>query len=259
MNDMNDKKRMTREEFLAKRKEKSTSTKTVKKPRTRKTITKKTIEPQKIERKRKEPTEKSTVYSGPIEFTQSGVLKIRSVLLSGKMSKVRTIKVEKQTLAPAKEVTKTTPGLNVQTVDSMFLSRDKMGDISKWKKSVIKDLKELAMGLTDNNEEIDKIKNHAAVATGYVNIPEDGVYYISSDNEEVWIDGKLLINNNGEVKRFSRHDSSVALAKGLHEIKIVFLGHIIGGWPSEWNDGSVSLRKADTETFTPITPNMLSH
>lgn len=206
-----------------------------------------------------EPTEKSTVYSGPIEFTQSGVLKIRSVLLSGKMSKVRTIKVEKQTLASAKEVTKTTPGLNVQTIDSMFLSSDKMGDISKWKKSVIKDLKELAMGLTDNNEEIDKIKNHAAVATGYVNIPEDGVYYISSDNEEVWIDGKLLISNNGEVKRFSRHDSSVALAKGLHEIKIVFLGHIIGGWPSEWNDGSVSLRKADTETFTPITPSMLSH
>ena len=58
----------------------------------------------------------------------------------------------------------------------------------------------------------------------YVNIPEDGVYYISSDNEEVWIDGKLLINNGGEVKRFSRHDTSVALAAGLHEIKVVFLG-----------------------------------
>lgn len=54
------------------------------------------------------------------------------------------------------------------------------------------------------------VKQYAAVATGYVNVPEDGVYYISSDNEEVWIDGKLLINNGGEVKRFSRHDTSVA-------------------------------------------------
>ena len=124
---------------------------------------------------------------------------------------------------------------------------------------MIKDLKELTMGLTDDNEEIDKIKNHAAVATGYIKIPEDGIYYISSDNEEVWIDGKMLINNSGEVKRFSRHDGSVALAKGLHEIKIVFLGHIIGGWPSEWNDGSVSLRKADAEKFAPITPEMLFH
>ena len=77
-----------------------------------------------------------------------------------------------------------------------------------------------------------QVKQYAAIATGYVNIPEDGVYYISSDNEEVWIDGKLLVNNAGEVKRFSRHDSSAALSKGLHEIKVVFLGHIIGGWPS---------------------------
>jgi len=45
----------------------------------------------------------------------------------------------------------------------------------------------------------------------------------------------------------------------LHEIKLVFLGHIIGGWPSNWNDGSVQLRKSDAEKFTPITAEMLSH
>ena len=65
--------------------------------------------------------------------------------------------------------------------------------------------------------------------------------------------------HGGEVKRFSRHDTSAALAKGLHEIKLVFLGHIIGGWPSNWNDGSVQLRKSDAEKFTPITAEMLSH
>lgn len=59
------------------------------------------------------------------------------------------------------------------------------------------------------------VKQYAAIATGYVNIPEDGVYYISSDLEEVWIDGKLMVNNGGEVKRFSRHDTSAALAKRL--------------------------------------------
>ena len=41
-----------------------------------------------------EPTPESTAYSAPIEFTESGVLKIRSVLPSGKMSKTRTITVE---------------------------------------------------------------------------------------------------------------------------------------------------------------------
>jgi len=49
------------------------------------------------------------------------------------------------------------------------------------------------------------------------------------------------------------------LAAGLHELKVVFLGHIIGGWPSNWNDGSVKLRKADAERFTRITPEMLVH
>ena len=109
------------------------------------------------------------------------------------------------------------------------------------------------------NEAMRGVKQYAAIATGYVNIPEDGVYFISSDLEEVWIDGKLMINNKGEVKRFSRHDTSAALAKGLHEFKVVFLGHIIGGWPSNWNDGSVKLRKADAEKFTPITADMLFH
>lgn len=205
-----------------------------------------------------EPTPESTVYSTPIEFTESGVLKIRSVLPSGKMSKTRTITVEKQTLAPAKEVAKTMPGLNMQVTDGMFLNTSKLGDVKEWKKSVIKDLREIS-SVVKSSESMRGVKQYAAIATGYVNIPEDGVYFISSDNEEVWIDGKLLINNGGEVKRFSRHDTSVALGKGLHEIKVVFLGHIIGGWPSNWNDGSVKLRKADAEKFTKITPEMLVH
>lgn len=205
-----------------------------------------------------EPTAESTVYSAPIEFTESGILKIRSVLPSGKMSKTRTITVEKQALAPAKEVAKTTPGLEMQVTDGMFLESSKLADVKEWKKSTMKDLRELT-SVVKTSESMRGVKQYAAVATGYVNIPEDGVYYISSDNEEVWIDGKLLVNNGGEVKRFSRHDTSVALAAGLHEIKVVFLGHIIGGWPSNWNDGSVKLRKADAERFTRITPEMLVH
>jgi hexosaminidase len=51
----------------------------------------------------------------------------------------------------------------------------------------------------------------------------------------------------------------MALAKGKHEIKVVFLSHIIGGWPSAWNDGSVKLRKADAEKFTPIKAEQLFH
>ncbi len=206
-----------------------------------------------------EPTPASTAYTAPIEITETTTLKIASVLPSGKMSPIRTIQVEKQSLAPAKEVAKTTPGLNMEVTDGMYLNVKELEAAQKeTKKSVIKDLKEIR-SVVKTSESMRGVNQYAAVATGFVNIPEDGVYFISSDLEEVWIDGKLLVNNGGEVKRFSRHDSSVALAKGLHEIKAVFLGHIIGGWPSNWNDGSIKLRKSDAKEFTAITPEMLCH
>ena len=206
-----------------------------------------------------EPTPASTAYTAPIEITETTTLKIASVLPSGKMSPIRTIQVEKQSLAPAKEVAQTAPGLNMEVTDGMYLNVKELEAAKKeTKKSVIKDLKEIR-SVVETSESMRGVNQYAAVATGYVNIPEDGVYFISSDLEEVWIDGKLLVNNGGEVKRFSRHDNSVALAKGLHEIKAVFLGHIIGGWPSNWNDGSIKLRKSDAAEFTAITPEMLCH
>ena len=159
-----------------------------------------------------EPTPASTAYTAPIEITETTTLKIASVLPSGKMSPIRTIQVEKQSLAPAKEVAKTTPGLNMEVTDGMYLNVKELEAAQKeTKKSVIKDLKEIR-SVVKTSESMRGVNQYAAVAAGYVNIPEDGVYFISSDLEEVWIDGKLLVNNGGEVKRFSRHDSSVALA-----------------------------------------------
>lgn len=203
-----------------------------------------------------EPTPESAIYEAPLTFNKTTTLKIASVLPSGKMSPVRIILVDKQTLAPAKEVEKTTPGLKLQVTDGMFLKSSDLANINTWKNKTIKDFRELTSQVK-TSESMRGVNQYAAIATGYVNIPEDGVYYLSSNNEEVWIDGKLLINNGGEVKRFSRHDTSVALAKGLHEIKAVFLGHIIGGWPSNWDDGSINIRKSDANKFTPITADMI--
>ena len=91
-----------------------------------------------------EPTESSTAYSAPIEITETTTLKIASVLPSGKMSPVRTIQVEKQALAPAKEVAKKAPGLNMEVFDGMYLNVKELEAANKTgKKSVIKETKEL--------------------------------------------------------------------------------------------------------------------
>ncbi|MBR5298168.1 MAG: family 20 glycosylhydrolase, partial [Parabacteroides sp.] len=181
-----------------------------------------------------EPTASSAIYTTPIPFTESGVLKIRSVLPSGKMSKTRTITVEKQTLAPAKEVANVTPGLIMEKTFGSYLNVAELAKATDWEKSTIKNLAEINKNIV-RWRSIRAVKPYSAIATGYINIPEDGVYFISSDNEEVWIDGKLIINNAGETKRFSRNDTSLALAKGLHEVKVVFLGNRLGGWPTYWN------------------------
>jgi hexosaminidase len=206
-----------------------------------------------------EPSPQSTVYESPIEYTGSGTLKIRSVLPSGKMSPTRVITVEKQTPAtPARlDAEGLTPGLQLKVTYGEFKDVSPLAGISEWKDdSTLADLRDITR-IEPGNNAMRNVKQYAAIASGYVNIPEDGVYYFSSDNEEVWIGGNLLINNRSEVKRFSRHDKSVALAKGLHELKVVFLGHIIGGWPSNWNNGSVQIRKSDAERFTRLTPDML--
>lgn len=197
-----------------------------------------------------DPVPSSAEYTAPIAFRESGVLKIASLLPSGKMSRIRTIQVEKQKLAPAVEVKQTQPGLTAEYYDGMYLDKKRFEDAAPKaiQKKVIRNLDELT-SLRPVSDSMRDFKYYAAVAVGYINVEEDGVYYLSSDLEEVWIDGKLLVDNGGEVKRFSRKDTSVALAKGLHAVKFLFLGHIIGGWPSYWSAGNLQLRKAGEKEF----------
>lgn len=205
-----------------------------------------------------EPTPDSPEYTAAITIGESKTLKIRSVLPSGKMSPTRTIAVEKQALSPAKEVVASKQGLKMEVIDGTYLSTSQLDLVSADRKeSTAKSLRDLR-SVVHSDESMRNVKQYAAIGTGYVEIPEDGVYYFSSNNDEVWIDGTLVVNNGGEVKRFSRKDGSMALSKGKHEIKVVFLGHIMGGWPSLWDDASISIRKSDSDKFTPITPEMLS-
>ena len=137
-----------------------------------------------------------------------------------------------------------------------YLNSAELAKATDWKEMTIKSTFDIR-NQEPTWENMRGVKYYSAIATDYVEIPEDGVYYFSSNNDEVWIDGKLLIDNGGEVKRFSRKDASMALSKGLHELKVVFCSHIIGGWPSAWDDASIKIRKADADKFTSIKPEQL--
>lgn len=199
-----------------------------------------------------DPGIESPIYEKPLEFTENGTLKIRTVLPSEKMSSIRTITIEKQNFAPGTE----------KPMDA------KSGLWAQYFKGQLRKTSELEGKEPESTEQISmpqaakyRVKDYrevyeddfySTILSGFLHIPEDGIYYFSTEAEEFWLDEKLFINNAGEVKRFSRTDKSVALAKGTHAVKIIRLGDIVGGWPNQWDNISVSIRKADEPKFRPL-------
>lgn len=199
------------------------------------------------------PTPSSTVYTAPIPVSGNTIIRIATVLPTGKMSKIRTVEVEKQTYAPAVKVEAPKQGLKMKRIKGNFLkvSQLELAD-GTWEYADINNLEDIKKKQDDDAATLRGANNYAAIAEGYINIPEDGVYYLSSRFEQVWIDNKLVINNEGDVKASTLNDSSVALAKGLHPIRIVFLSNIVGGWPSWWSKTSVEIRKDSEQLFKEV-------
>lgn len=199
------------------------------------------------------PTPSSTVYTVPISVSGNTIIRIATVLPTGKMSKIRTVEVEKQAYAPAVKVEAPKQGLKIKRIKGNFLKVNQLELADgTWEYTDIDSLKDIKIKQIDDAATLRGANNYAAIAEGYINIPEDGVYYLSSRFEQVWIDNKLVINNEGDVKASTTNDSSVALAKGLHPIKIVFLSNIVGGWPSWWSKISIEMRKDSEQQFTEV-------
>lgn len=206
------------------------------------------------------PLPTSAVYSSPIKVNGDAVIKIASVLPSGKMSKVRTILVEKQNYAPAAVVAHPQKGLNMSRVKGDYLRVDQLNwTDSLWQQSIISQPNEMKIKQAEDAATLRGANNYAAIAEGYIDIPEDGVYYLSSCLDQVWIDNKLAINNEGEVKASTTHDTSLALAKGLHPVKMVFLANIVGGWPGWWSNLSLQIRKDSSAKFTEVSKDQYFH
>lgn len=199
------------------------------------------------------PTPSSTVYTVPISVSGNTIIRIATVLPTGKMSKIRTVEVEKQAYAPAVKVEAPKQGLKIKRIKGNFLKVNQLELADgTWEYTDINSLKDIKIKQIDDAATLRGANNYAAIAEGYINIPEDGVYYLSSRFKQVWIDNKLVINNEGDVKASTTNDSSVALAKGLHPIKIVFLSNIVGGWPSWWSKISIEMRKDSEQQFTEV-------
>ncbi|MGD9931267.1 MAG: family 20 glycosylhydrolase [Mangrovibacterium sp.] len=191
-----------------------------------------------------EPDQNSLVYESQLTFTENATVKIRSVLNTGKMSTVRTIQVEKQELLPAVAVETSKSGLKGNYAEGTFIWVKDIESVDSWKEIAV---------TSDNLKMINNYQSPTAVVlTGYIEMPEDGVYEFQTNFDQFYIGEKLLINNDGEVKRFSRNNAMMALAKGKHPVKIIYLNNNIGGFPQSWNHFIVEYKKGGDEKFTTV-------
>lgn len=194
---------------------------------------------------------KWATYTQPVKVDRSCVIKVASVLPSGKMSRVRAITFDKQTLRPAVQLgVEPEEGMRVQiSVGNYDTAKDLVG-VNNWTKAVIRKVEHIVPDKLNNN--FDELERKAVIAEGFIKIPEDGCYVFSTQNDELWVAGEKLVDNAGEVKKFSRKDKSIALKAGYHPIKIVFIGAMHGGFPSYWDDGKVHIRNLKADKFQEI-------
>ncbi|MBP5572221.1 MAG: family 20 glycosylhydrolase [Bacteroidales bacterium] len=200
-----------------------------------------------------EPTIDSKEYTEPLKFTESGLIKIACVTNYGKLGPVRTITVTKQQPLKATPAPEAWKGLVAQRADGRFTSRNQLTDELGWKPVKVDGLKGLgALEKFDKNMP-DSLKFYATKAEGWISVPKTGVYRFSSDIDLVVIDGQTVIDNDGEVKRYSRRDCEIALEKGLHKIDVIYIYNVVGGWNSLRYKPDVLVRRDGEEKFKSIT------
>ena len=243
-----------------------------------------------------EPTASSPTYTAPLTFTSSAVVKARCILPSGAMGAVRTFNIRKdvwhkalecpqkqqqcrktcsekaskkgkkakrqQQEAPAMCAPETVPqpvqGVRMRVAYGNF---DFSGNIPPcaWTVDSIAPRLESVSTVEKVPASVRNVRNYAATAECFVDIPDDGIYEFFTLNVALWLDGEMLVDNrNLFIPRMSYNGTQIALKAGKHRLKTLFVGGIFNGWPSYWDAANVRYRKQGDSEFTDIKPQQCS-
>ncbi|MBO7643470.1 MAG: family 20 glycosylhydrolase [Bacteroidales bacterium] len=187
-----------------------------------------------------DPTPRSRRYMWPMEFTEDATLKIATLTAYGKLSPIRTINIRKMAPLPASEP----EPMKVRRADGRFLSSADFGD-AEWKEIQVERLRDIVSLEPYDRNLPDSTRFFAAWAEGSFKVSDTAVYRFSSDCDEVWIDDiKLIDNSSAPVKRYSSQDAELALEKGWHSFRMLYIFNIKGGWNPLRNKSDISIRKA---------------
>lgn len=204
-----------------------------------------------------EPGLESAVYTEPLVFKESGKVKIRSMLPSGKMGLVREVEVERQSLLPAVAEEPANRGLRLRFSPVCCLYVKETADVNEWKDSILTSIEPIVK-LCRNK--YSNVEFYVAVAEGFFYVPEDGIYEFASNDTRVTVGDKVVVDNDGRPQINSKYGRSLALCKGWHPFKVEQISNFIGGWNSQQrNDGAVRYRKYGEKSWTKISKEQIGY
>ena len=196
------------------------------------------------------PTAQSARYEGPITVKHSGILRIASLSSYGKLSPERVISLEKMepipALLPLDTDIKAT--LRCRTTPGAFIIPHDISQDAVWTERELTDIRQIPK-LYPFDGNMQDPQFFAAEAEGYFKVSSTDTWYFSSLYDEVWIDGRLVVDNRGEIKKNFRHDGSLVLRKGYHHVRVVFLSNVNGGWTTARNKGEILMHRAGQEKW----------
>jgi len=192
------------------------------------------------------PNVHSRTYTKPILITKTTTLKLRSVLPQGKMSPVRTIHLTKVKPLSSVKIKDPQKGLRLKYIKQGYYTyASQLQKVRHWKDTVVLRQREffrLVPTYTDTKS-LPIEPRGAAIFTGYIHIEQPGLYRVHCAADELLIDNKLLINNDGKIKKYVRTDITVPFEAGYYPVKLIVINNIMGGWPGSWTDHRIKLSK----------------
>lgn len=191
------------------------------------------------------PTIHSKTYTTPILITKTTLLKLCSVLPQGKMSAVRTIHLTKtQPLQGIASLASLQQGLRLKYTNKGYYDRiNQLKKVREWKDTIVSQPDEFfnLVPTDQDGKSYPEQAEGAAIFTGYLYIAHSGVYRLRCDADELMVNNRSLINNEGKIKKSVPTDITVPFQAGYHPIRMIVLNNVWGGIPASLADFHINL------------------
>lgn len=199
------------------------------------------------------PDKTSSRYTDTLCFDADTTLKIATLLPSGKTSRIRTIEIVKELLMPAVKA-ESTPGMLMKETTGLYLDTTAMED-AKWSDPVV-----VNEFVKTRVESTDYKTPWVKIYEGYFEVPESGVYTVTTDQYVLYIDGRPVIVNDGKVAtRHLLNKKTIALESGKHRFTLIVNNRNAGGWPYTWSKATFFYKSPSQTEFADVSNTTITH